>query len=80
MALDLTVRSREALVYEGSATSVTSFNDIGEFDILEGHANFISLIKEFVVINKDMDGEKKFSIEQGVLISSENKVSVYVQD
>lgn len=76
----LLIRSRENLIYEGDCETVTSFNDVGEFDVLEHHANFITLIKKFIVINKGMQDEKKIAIEKGILTANEDIVEVYIQD
>lgn len=76
----LLIRSREALIYEGDCATVTSFNDIGEFDVLEHHANFITMIKKFIVINKGEESEKKIAIEKGVLTANEDLVQVFIQD
>jgi len=80
MSFKLLIRSREALIYEGDCSSLTSFNDVGEFDVLEHHANFITLIRKFIVINKGEKEEKKITIEKGVLTSNEDTVEVYIQD
>ena len=76
----LLIRSRENLIYEGDCETVTSFNDVGEFDVLEHHANFITLIKKFIVINKGLKEEKKIAIEKGILTANEDIVEVYIQD
>lgn len=80
MAFKLLVRSRETLIYEGECTSVTSLNDIGEFDVLENHANFITLIQKFLVIDKNMPEEQKISISKGVMSANEAGVEVYIQE
>lgn len=80
MAFKLLIRSREALLFEGDCETVTSFNDVGEFDVLEHHANFITMIKKFIVINKGEEDQKKISIEKGVLTANEDLVQVFIQD
>ncbi len=45
-------RSREEVTFEGEALALTSVNDKGKFDVLPNHANFISLIKDYVIIKK----------------------------
>ncbi len=74
----LTIRARDGIVYEGKVQSVTSVNETGKFDILPEHANFISLIKDTVVI-KDIQGSmKKIKIDVGLLRTRQNKVEIYL--
>lgn len=80
MSIKLLIRDREHLLVEQEVETLTSFNDVGEFDVLDGHANFITLINQFVVVNKGMEGEQKIPIEKGILSANDNVVEVYVQD
>lgn len=59
------------------ATAVSSKNHLGNFDILPGHANFISLIIKTLTIHAS---EKKinFQFERGILEVSEDKVNVFL--
>ncbi len=76
--LEVLVRSRAKTYYEGKASSVTSNNDTGVFDVLFGHANFITLVKDFVLISPLDSEEKKFEIDTGVMRVVGNKVDVYL--
>ena len=40
----LKVLSREGPIYDGEATSISSYNEKGLFDVLAHHANFIAII------------------------------------
>jgi len=77
-ALDINIRNRKKTYFEGKGRTVTSLNDKGEFDILPQHANFISLIRNYVILNKGTKEEQKFVISTGVLRVKENKVSVFL--
>lgn len=72
------MRSRKKSFFAGKATSITSINDKGEFDILSQHANFISLIKNYVIFNKGMKSEQKFEIGTGVLRNKGNEVEIFL--
>ncbi|AHB40482.1 MAG: hypothetical protein ACD_25C00197G0003 [uncultured bacterium] len=76
--LSVSVRTREKVLFEGSATTVTSFNLRGRFDILPYHANFITLISKYVIIDTGKETERQFDIDKGILYAMSNKVSVYV--
>ncbi len=74
----LKVRNREEVVYEGEVDSLSSVNEAGKFDILKRHANFISLIKDYIII-RDLEGQKQeMKIGQGIMKILDNKVNVYL--
>lgn len=79
MALKVLVTSRTEKIFDGVCTSLTSNNDVGEFDVLEQHANFISLIKDYIILNKDSQNEQKIDIESGVLTCESDSISAYVR-
>lgn len=76
--LYVTVRSRQGLVFEGELQTLSSYNKIGLFDVLSQHANFISMIKDRLILTKK-DGKKmEISMDSGVIMVQENKVEVYL--
>jgi F0F1-type ATP synthase epsilon subunit len=76
--LNVVIRSREGIVYQGECRSVSSFNKIGKFDILGSHANFITLVqKEINVIEKN-GSPLTFKVDNGVAKVKENKVQIYL--
>ncbi len=79
MALTVKIISRGEKIYDGTCQTVTSHNEVGEFDILPIHANFISLIQRYVILNKGQENELWTSVEHGILRCSEDDVEVYVQ-
>jgi F0F1-type ATP synthase epsilon subunit len=76
LGLTVSIKNKERTLYSGKAGSLTSLNDRGEFDILPMHANFISLIKSYILLNKGTKDEQKFIISKGVLKVKEDKVEV----
>ena len=76
--LYLAVRARENLVFIGKVSSFTSYNDKGKFDVLPGHANFISLINKSLLF-KDLAGEShEIKIGLGIMRVVKNNVEVYL--
>jgi len=64
--------------YEGEALSVSSKNQLGKFDILPKHANFITLIFDELSI-VTLKGEKiTYRFKRGVLEVRKNKVNIYL--
>jgi F0F1-type ATP synthase epsilon subunit len=79
LSLYVNVRSRSKNFFEGTAKTVTSINQTGEFDILPLHANFITLIRDYVLIDKGMSVEKKIIIKSAVLSVIGGRIDVYVE-
>lgn len=77
-SIKVDIRSRKEQFFSGEAKTVTSLNDTGEFDVLPQHANFVTLIRSFVVIDKGMPTEKKFKIDNGVLAAKTGAVDIYL--
>lgn len=72
------IRNRKEQFFKGEAKTVSSVNDTGEFDVLPQHANFVTLIKAYVIVDKGMPSEKKFEIDNGVLAAKTDAVDVYL--
>ncbi|OGC69905.1 hypothetical protein A2415_00065 [candidate division WWE3 bacterium RIFOXYC1_FULL_39_7] len=78
LKLNINVRSRSKKYFQGEVRSVTAINETGEFDILPLHANFITLIKSFIVLDKGLPSEKKIEFENGVVSAIGGAVDIYV--
>jgi len=76
--LQLRIRDREKVLFEGVIASLTSENKVGTFDVLARHTNFIALLDEKLIL-RHMDGrEEEMVIEQGVMRVEANKIQVYL--
>jgi F0F1-type ATP synthase epsilon subunit len=74
----LVVRNKDKIIYSGPVFALTSVNDKGPFDILAEHENFISLIKEKVIVRTSPKEKNEIQITNGILRVHGNKVFVYV--
>ncbi len=74
----LKVASREGIIYEGDVISITSYNELGVFDVLAQHANFISLINKGIVLRDIENKEKEIKFDNALMKNFENNVEVYV--
>lgn len=76
--LTVVIRNKDKVLFNGQAFAVSSVNDRGVFDILAQHENFISLIKDKVVIHPTLKENKEIQIENGILRAYKDRVYVYV--
>lgn len=74
----ISVRNRQESLFEGEVKAVSSFNEIGPFDILPQHANFISLIQKALVIHQIGGTRNEIKFDVAILRIVENKAEVYL--
>jgi len=76
--LNLVVRNKQGVLFSAKVKAVTSFNERGEFDVLPEHENFISIIKNKIIIYKTPKEIQEIDVENGVLKVYENNVNIYI--
>jgi F0F1-type ATP synthase epsilon subunit len=76
--LQVEVRSRQGLMFEGELFAVTSCNKAGPFDVLPGHTNFISMIKDKVILRRHDGRVEEINVANGVMTVENNKVKVFL--
>ena len=72
------IRSKEKVLFSGQAQAVSSINDKGPFDVLTQHENFISLIKDKIVVHITPTEQREIKIENGIARVYNDKVFIYV--
>ncbi|OGZ98939.1 MAG: hypothetical protein A3D41_04865 [Candidatus Sungbacteria bacterium RIFCSPHIGHO2_02_FULL_41_12b] len=76
--LNVVIRDRSGILFEGEADSVSSYNDTGDFDVMPFHANFISIIKNNIVLRLKGGRVQTIPLKTGIIKVSQNKVEVYL--
>jgi len=71
------IKDKTRIYYEGDIFALSSYNEKGLFDILPFHENFISLIRDKIILH-DKGTQKEMKINNGLLKTNGNKVSVYL--
>ncbi len=74
----ITIKNKQDVIFDDSASALTSFNEQGLFDILPMHENFISIIKNTIIIHKKTGESHPINITEGVLRAFENKINIYL--
>jgi F0F1-type ATP synthase epsilon subunit len=72
------VQDTEQIIFEGQSDRVTSYNEIGRFDVYPTHANFISIIKQQLDIYNNHQKVKELKIEQAIMKVKADEVRVYL--
>lgn len=76
--INIKITSPKEVVWEGSAIAISSVNSEGPFDVLPGHANFITLIKDKPIIIHKKGVDKKFKFKRAVLYNRNDKIVIYI--
>ena len=78
-AIELSIiRSDGQTLYQNKVYAITSHNELGTFDILPLHENFIAIINLKIVIHEFGGTKKEFDIESGILRNSRNKAEIFL--
>ncbi len=76
--LNVTIRDRKGVVWEGEAAAVSGRNVAGSFDVLPQHSNFISIVSKKLIVKTVDKKSREFNVESGILQVRENKVMIYL--
>lgn len=74
----IVIQNRDGIVLQEDIKAVTSLNHKGTFDILPLHENFISLIKDYIILHKKNGETKEIKITEGVLEVDNNKITIFL--
>ncbi len=78
LELNVVARSPFHIHYEGAATAVSASNDVGNFDILPGHADFFSILTPGEVIIETATDPIAFNITNGIIAVRDGEVMLFV--
>jgi len=74
----LKVRDADTILFEGEVDRISSFNEVGRFDVFPMHANFISIIQKELSLFKGHEKLKEIKIEQAILKIKQDSASIYL--
>jgi hypothetical protein len=76
--LKVKVRDTENILFEGEIDRISSFNEMGPFDIYPMHANFISIINGKVTLYNKKQVIKELDFEQAVIKVKKDEAHIYL--
>jgi F0F1-type ATP synthase epsilon subunit len=76
--LQAKVRDTENILFEGETDRISSFNEVGAFDIYPMHANFISIINNKLTLYNKKKIIKELSFEQAVMKVKKDEAHIYL--
>lgn len=78
MLRQVKVYSPFQVYFNNPAYSVTAVNGTGEFDILPGHKNFLSLLLPGEVIVRTKRDDERLKIDRGIMHVNDDEVTVFL--
>ena len=77
--LSVVVKTREGVKYQGEAEAVSAHNEMGEFDILPEHSQFVTSITGKVTIHLPLGKIEQIELTQAILHVKDDKVEILGQ-
>ena len=72
------VRDAENILFDGEVDRISSFNEVGRFDIYPRHANFISIIRKQLTLYRDHKIVKDLKLEQAIMKVKNDHVGIFL--
>lgn len=76
--IKIQVLNTEQMLFEGEVDRISSFNEVGAFDVYPMHANFISIINKQLKLFNKHNVVKELSFEQAVMKVKQDIVSIFL--
>jgi F0F1-type ATP synthase epsilon subunit len=77
-AIKIKVRDTEHILFEGEVERISSFNEVGPFDIYPTHANFISIINQKLSLYHNKEKIKELDVEQAIMKIKNDTVHIFL--
>lgn len=71
------IKDKNGVMADDNATALSSYNEVGLFDVLPLHTNFISLIRDKLILHK-VGGDREIKVQTGLLQVKNGEVYVYL--
>ena len=72
------VRDAENIIFDGEVDRISSFNEVGRFDVYPRHANFISIIRKQLTLYRDNKIVKDLKLEQAIMKVKNDHVGIFL--
>lgn len=74
----LSIETPTGVMLTGEIKALTLVNELGSFDVIERHTNFISAIKEKIIIHQLDDSKKEIPIQTGIIKINKKGAEIYL--
>ena len=77
-SIKVVVRDTDNIIFDGEVERISSFNEVGPFDVYPMHANFISIIRQQLSLYHEHKKVKDLKIEQAVMKVKKDIVNIFL--
>ena len=77
-SIKVQVLNTDQMVFEGDVDRISSFNEVGAFDVYPMHANFISIIGKQLTLYNKHEKLKELTFEQAVMKVKQDSVQIFL--
>lgn len=74
----LKVRNTEGTVFDGEVERISSYNEMGPFDVYPMHANFISILRQEASLYSNHQKVKELKFEQAILKVKKDVAQIFL--
>ncbi len=72
------VSDNQSTIFEGEVDRISSFNEVGPFDVYPMHANFISIIQKELSLYQKHQKIKEVKLEQAIMKVKKDIVHIFL--
>ncbi len=76
--IKVVVRDTENVIFDGDVDRISSFNEVGVFDVYPMHANFISILRHGLTLYNKHKELKDIKFEQAVMKVKSDSVHIFL--
>lgn len=76
--IKIQVLNTDEILFDGEVDRISSFNEVGAFDVFPMHANFISIIAKQLTLYNKHEKVKELKFEQAVMKVKQDSVSIFL--
>lgn len=77
-AFRVIVKDTQNVVFDGDVDRISSYNEVGPFDIYPMHANFISILRQELTLYLHKQKVKELKFEQAILKVKQDKAQIFI--
>ncbi len=76
--LSVEVRNPDKILFKGSAIAISSRNEVGPFDVLPQHENFISIVSGNIIVWTGKHQKQEIESTSAIMKAKSNTVRVFL--
>jgi F0F1-type ATP synthase epsilon subunit len=76
--IKLIIRDTQNILFEGEVDRISSYNEMGRFDVYPMHANFISILTQEITLYHKHEKIKELKLDQAVMKVKQDIVHIFL--